>query len=201
LFFFSLKWSLKLLFFLFRGFFINKSNRTSFDPRPASTPHFSHSLFNTLSSYSASVAAAWTGLCNYSDHHHQFVNGPFTQLENQLKNFNGDVATLPANTWLIPQENRVQASYDLFRAQEQLSELFGVEELGAPREWNDEIQSIRSLPATELGEKIVKARLEYRVSQLLVVRIIFLILSSPLCRSLLTSLIPVRKSPWVSLKD
>jgi hypothetical protein len=103
------------------------------------------------------------------------VNGPFTQLETQLKNFNGDIATLPPNTWLIPQETRVQASYDLFRAQEQLSELFGVEELGAPREWNDEIQSIRSLPATELGEKIVKARLEYRVSELNFFEIIILI--------------------------
>jgi protein TIF31 len=148
-----------------RGFYVNRSNRTTFDPRPANNPHFAHTLFQTLLSFSANLRTAWTNLCTYSEQH-QFSSGPLSQLETQFQNFQGDVNTLPPNTWLMNPEIKNQSSYDLFRAQEHLSDLLGADELGAPREWNDEIQSIRSLPASELGEKIVKARLEHRVSSL-----------------------------------
>jgi protein TIF31 len=51
----------------------------------------------------------------------------------------------------------------MLRAQEHLSDLHGVEDFSAPREWNDEIQSIRTLKANDLSSKILKARLEYRM--------------------------------------
>ena len=41
------------------GFYINRSTRQVFDPRPALHPHFSHEIFNTLLGVSASLRASW----------------------------------------------------------------------------------------------------------------------------------------------
>eukprot|EP00599_Poterioochromonas_sp_BG-1_P000544 CAMPEP_0173137880 /NCGR_PEP_ID=MMETSP1105-20130129/3356_1 /TAXON_ID=2985 /ORGANISM="Ochromonas sp., Strain BG-1" /LENGTH=1420 /DNA_ID=CAMNT_0014050365 /DNA_START=191 /DNA_END=4453 /DNA_ORIENTATION=- len=146
-----------------RGFYVNRSNRNNFDPRPANTSHYNHNLFNTLLSYSSNLKTAWSAFVAYSNAKtFQNTRGPLEALYNQLQSFDGDVATLPPNTWFVGSDKNA-SNYDLFRAQEYVNDLHGVEELGAPREWNDEIQSIRALPANELNEKVVKARLEYRI--------------------------------------
>ena len=49
-----------------KGFYVNKSNKSLFDPTPAKNPHFSHILFQTLLSASISLRNAWIELCNSS---------------------------------------------------------------------------------------------------------------------------------------
>jgi hypothetical protein len=42
-----------------KGFFINKSNRQSYDPLPAPVPHYHHDLLHLIESVSASFRNAW----------------------------------------------------------------------------------------------------------------------------------------------
>lgn len=115
---------------------MNRSNRNNFDPRPASQPHYNHNLFNTLLSHSVSVRTAWSKLCDYSNTMTFFnTEGPLEPFGTQLKTFDGDVNTLPPTTWLFAADMKGSDNYDLFRAQEYVSDLHGIEELGAPREW------------------------------------------------------------------
>jgi protein TIF31 len=176
-----------------RGFFVNKSNRTHFDPSPAGHGHYFHSLFDTLAALSPAVRAAWQTLCAQSRAWAlQTVPGAMDAVAGLVASFAvsaGDsaaVAALPANSWLAPTTVTVSVAadqlsssststtmaqtlsgaahkYDMLRAQDSLGDLAGVEELGAPREWNDELQSIRALQATDLNAQILKARLEHRM--------------------------------------
>jgi protein TIF31 len=152
-----------------KGFYINKSNRNSFDPKPTSSTSsfYCHNLFDTLLHYSATLRHTWSNFCKHSNSMNFALSGPLEPLQQQYQIWNGDVNTLPtaSHSWLIPSplNESCKSSYDLYRTNEYLCDLYGAEELGAPREWNDEIQSIRSLSANELGEKVVKARLEYRI--------------------------------------
>jgi hypothetical protein len=155
-----------------RGFYINKSNRSQFDPRPASNPHFSLDLFTLLHEYSANVRTAWTAFCEKSNvWNATAVSGPLDQVASVYAHFNNDLTMLPPSGWIAPKVSSdansyhgVAQSYDMLRVQEDAADLHGADDLGAPREWNDEIQSIRSLKAEDLSEKIVKARLEHKVS-------------------------------------
>lgn len=54
-------------------------------------------------------------------------------------------------------------TYDLYRAQEDLCDIYGVDELGATRDWNDEIQTVRFMPTKDIQEKIISARYEFKV--------------------------------------
>lgn len=151
---------------------MNKSNRSQFDPRPASNSHFSHDLFTTLYEYSANLRAAWTTYCEKSNTWNATSTaGPLDSVATVYAQFNNDLTTLPPAAWVAPKVSTdastyhsLPQTYDMLRVQEDVGDLHGTEELGAPREWNDEIQSIRSLKAEDLSEKIVKARLEHRVS-------------------------------------
>ena len=44
------------------GFYVNRSTRTSFDPAPASSPHFSHELLFSLIGAVPTFAMAWSDL-------------------------------------------------------------------------------------------------------------------------------------------
>ncbi len=54
-------------------------------------------------------------------------------------------------------------TYDIYRAQEDLCDMYGVDELGATRDWNDEIQTVRFMPTKDVHEKIISARYEFKV--------------------------------------
>ena len=54
-------------------------------------------------------------------------------------------------------------TYDIYRAQEDLCDMYGVDELGATRDWNDEIQAVRFMPTKDVHEKIISARYEFKV--------------------------------------
>ena len=157
-----------------RGFYVNRSNRAVFDPSPANSPHFYHNLFDTLSDLSVNVKNAWSVLCDRSKTWSTtIVPGALDAVVHLYSSFNGDFHTLPVNTWIVPGGDKKDKdgfalaasppSYDMLRTQDFLSDLHGAEDFSAPREWNDEIQSIRTLKANDLPSKILKARLEHRM--------------------------------------
>jgi protein TIF31 len=150
---------------------VNKSNRNTFDPTPAANPFFAHDLFGTICGYSQQVRTAWTTLCEVSSS--WFTGSEPGALDGLIRTFvdmKVDETAFPAGSWIAPTSNagsdntsQAKASYDVYRVQQSLTDLYGVEELGAPREWNDEIQSVRLLQAQDDNEKIMKARLEYKI--------------------------------------
>lgn len=168
---------------------MNKCNRSYFDPSPAANHCFSHELFETLLKASPSLRSAWSSVLATRNSVGQAAQADaesatpldvmawmYSQGRGQLT-AEGGMPTLQWNAYhpeayrwhtdgaeasARPSEN-AHHSYNLFRTQQELSSLHGVEELGAPREWNDEIQSIRSLKAGDASEKVMKAKLEYKV--------------------------------------
>eukprot|EP01039_Chlorochromonas_danica_P005330 gene5330-5865_t len=154
-----------------KGFYINKCSRHYFDPSPAAHPHFAHDLFSTLYGFSSGIKAAWTKLCSAAD---QALTAATSTASRPLDGLaelllEGNDSKL-AGSWILPTRSvsaedfkRNGHTYDSVRAQESFSDLCGPEDLGAPREWNDEIQSIGSLKAQEFSEKVIKARLEYKI--------------------------------------
>lgn len=152
-----------------KGFYVNKSNRSTFDPTPAPKAYFSHTLFGTLLGVSTSLRTAWVEFCQKSTELEAvFTNSSaLDHIISTFKSFNNDLDTLPANTWILPSKNDPFApsshSYDMLRVQSNLGDLHGADELGIVREWNDEIQSIRKLSADDLPLLEVKSRLEHRI--------------------------------------
>jgi protein TIF31 len=150
---------------------VNKSNRNTFDPSPAANPFFAHDLFGTICGYSQQVRAAWATLCEVSNS--WFTGSEPGALDGLIRTFvdmKVNETAFPTGSWIAPTSHsgadnasQATASYDVYRVQQCLTDLYGVEELGAPREWNDEIQSIRLLQAQDDSEKIMKARLEYKI--------------------------------------
>lgn len=61
-------------------------------------------------------------------------------------------------------ERLYKHTYDMGRAQSDMWDSYGLEEKGLMREWNEELQEIRSLPSAELNERILKARLQYKLT-------------------------------------
>lgn len=131
-----------LLLISCRGFYLNKSNRTTFDPSPAVHPHFAHELFFTICDVSANVRSAWATVCEESKHFFSaVVPGPLDNFIQGFTNFKADLSTLPTSAWIIPNTQSSEGfsaakhGYDIFRAQEFMSDLCGADELSTPREW------------------------------------------------------------------
>lgn len=161
------------MFSFHSGFYVNKSNRGQFDPTPAAHPYFAHDLFTTISGFSAQTRAAWAAICEASKSWFGPNNAPgaLDGLIRTFVDFNLNDMKLPTGAWVAPASHgdgltasAAKPTYDTYRVQQNMGDLCGAEELGAPREWNDEIQSIRTLQASDLNERILKARLEYKVS-------------------------------------
>ena len=55
-------------------------------------------------------------------------------------------------------KDRFVHGYDMSRAHDALIDLFGADDVGVLREWNDEIQTTRVLATKEIGDKVLQAR-------------------------------------------
>lgn len=139
------------------GFFVNKSNRYTFDPLPASSACFSHELFGTLLSISASLKSAWYDICNNKSvgNSTNSNKGGNSGALNVIKAFYAqgrDDVVLSKPQWIVPLPNTfstgvssvgnnsgnsksLKHTYNLSRMHDDLEDLFGAEEPGAPREW------------------------------------------------------------------
>ena len=81
-----------------KGFYVNKSNRSLFDPTPAKNPHFSHELFQTLLSASSSLRNTWTELCNSSKIVHDADGSIVDRVYGSHDDDNGDDVPRALNT-------------------------------------------------------------------------------------------------------
>ena len=145
---------------LYSGFYVNKCNRSYFDPSPAANHCFSHELFDTLLMASPTLKAAWAQVTSTrpsaaTSGQTDTAPSPLDVMAWMYSQGRGHLATeggAPKLQWNAynpeaykcftegaepnakPSEN-ARHSYNLFRTQQELSSLHGVEELGAPREW------------------------------------------------------------------
>ena len=53
--------------------------------------------------------------------------------------------------------------YDMSRVQEELCDGYGVEDRGVTRDWNEELQAMRELPAEELVQRVDRSRFMYKL--------------------------------------
>jgi protein TIF31 len=170
------------------GFYVNRSTRTAFDPAPAPHAHYSHELLDTILGLSASCRSAWKALSTHAldDEGRRrdpgaldgiaalYVTGHGSDLATNLKpqwniaaatNFGG-----PSNSHGNGLSNGHSAAtqragdrfahpYSVARAQAAAADLFGMEEPGTLREWNDEVQATRAMVPTALFEKIQRAHI------------------------------------------
>lgn len=120
------------------GFFVNRSSRTRFDPSPAANHHFHHGLMDTLQSCCASLRSTWQGLVAAADENRDPTGGeshPFNAMA-PAYSAGRPPSSAASHEWVVPRSVHCAThSYDLFRSQLELSDLHGMEELGASREW------------------------------------------------------------------
>lgn len=160
------------------GFYVNNCTLNHFDPTPAEKAHFSHELLYTLAGANAPFKLQWESLGSKLES----TEKPAT-VSNTSANALQSIAALYQKgrgdfTFQSPQWHAQASSsggkckraidtkhkYDSSRAQIVLADAFGIEEKGVPREWNEEIQSIRALPAKNTSEQIMKSRFIYRTT-------------------------------------
>ena len=152
------------------GFYVNKSSRAFFDPNPAAVAHFSHELFNTLMSVSTSLRLAWQKFTstNLDSLAEGIQPGALDTIATTLVQGRADtlIQKWQWNSFAPPSDaalaGAVAHTYDLYRLEEELCDSYGMEEKGSCREWNEEIQQIRSMVATSIEEKILKAKLSHK---------------------------------------
>ncbi|OQR96226.1 eukaryotic translation initiation factor 3 subunit [Achlya hypogyna] len=133
------------------GFFVNKSSKTTFDPRPAAAHH--HLLLDVLSAASPAFAAQYAKLLATAE---AWATAGASSVEAMVQ------ATSGANSlvWTTPVATTAHA-FDANRAQDDLS--VGIDERGVIRDWNEEYQCARELPAATVREQIVRARVLYKI--------------------------------------
>jgi protein TIF31 len=173
------------------GFYINKSTRHSFDPSPALNSHFSHELFPLLCKACPTLQMAWSSFENINRDIINDNQGALDDIATLFSQGRQDILTKRIQWNIVPVnlfKNRNGSTaplhkYDINRAQEDLCDSFGIylsiyqsiyliyniniigmEDKGAPREWNEEIQSIRSLPVVTTQDKIMKTKYAYKLS-------------------------------------
>jgi protein TIF31 len=126
-----------------RGFFVSRSTNQKFDPTPKHPQKLpTHSLLTLLQNLSPQFTNTFASL------HSTDVNAEILS-DAPLAN------ALPAFPWLVQPP---QISPDSARTQKPWLEALS-EGQGNLRDWNDEIQSTRSLPSTGIRERLIRERL------------------------------------------
>eukprot|EP01038_Epipyxis_sp_PR26KG_P005210 gene5210-7248_t len=171
------------------GFYVNKCNRNHFDPNPAAQCHFAHELFITLLGVSSLLQSTWVNIISKYPAVDEgkplesvaalFMQGRGDQisLKPQWNVFNAELLVNTLNIDNnVPTDDVLRSTkaavvdkfshkYDSYRVQTDIIDLItlGTDEIGSSREWNEETQQIRAIPAKDINEVIMKARLEYKI--------------------------------------
>jgi protein TIF31 len=135
-----------------KGFYINKSSASRFDPAPRTSPddYPSCSLFDVLCGVSPLF------LANFS----KLFKDPISQRDYfavvPISN------CLPSHPWLARKHDHTA---DVLRSQcaYLLTGATSIDTLDGTRDWNDEIQSTRELPRSTLPERLMRDRVLNRV--------------------------------------
>lgn len=130
-----------------RGFFVNNSSNNKFDPTVKRAPSAeklteSHSLITLLQHVSQLFASSFEKLQNFITDHHMLEVLPVN-------------TTLQAYPWAI---KPYPHTFDLARPADALLS-YGTDSVDSLRDWNDELQSHRELPRTNLQERVLRERL------------------------------------------
>ncbi|KAI9279396.1 clustered mitochondria-domain-containing protein, partial [Umbelopsis sp. AD052] len=130
-----------------RGFFVSNSSNNKFDPTLKRAPSAeklteSHSLITLLQHVSPLFATTFEKLQKFITDHHMLEVLPVN-------------TTLPAYPWAV---KKTPHTFDLTRPADALLN-YGTDSVDSLRDWNDELQSHRELPRTNLQERVLRERL------------------------------------------
>ncbi|KAI8337160.1 clustered mitochondria-domain-containing protein [Chlamydoabsidia padenii] len=129
------------------GFFVNNSTPTEFNPRPrGGASKRAHSLIRLLQSLSPQFATNFIKVQDFITKHHM-------------------LEVLPVNTYLPSYPWAAQTTeptFDLARPAEPYLN-YGVDAVDSLRDWNDELQTHRELPKSNLQERVLRERLITKV--------------------------------------
>ncbi|KAJ0400195.1 hypothetical protein ATCC90586_009331 [Pythium insidiosum] len=143
------------------GFYVNRSTATTFDPQPRAGSSPKHLLLDVLLSASDKFRASYEALLAKAARLAQ--HGP-ASIEWMVAAGNPIGGKQP---WNVPVGIRGQSeskhAYDANRAEDELCATFGMDERGVMRDWNEEYQCCRELPATTLKEQLVRSRVMYKI--------------------------------------
>lgn len=131
-----------------RGFFVNNMTDTKFDPTPkiGLRKLEAHSLITLLQDLSPQFAANFAKLQDFITRHNMLEILPVNTY-------------FPAHPWAVQEPKHV---FDPSRPAEPLL-LYGADAAESMRDWNDELQSHRELPKTNLQERVLRERLINKV--------------------------------------
>ncbi|KAI8074519.1 clustered mitochondria-domain-containing protein [Gongronella butleri] len=129
-----------------RGFYVNQSTMTEFNPKGRGAGKHAHSLIRLLQQVSPLFAKNFALVQDFITQHHM-------------------LEVLPVNTYHAEHAWAVvppTVTYDAARPAEPYLH-FGADAVDALRDWNDELQSHRELPRTNLQERVLRERLITKV--------------------------------------
>ncbi|KAK7087364.1 clustered mitochondria protein homolog [Littorina saxatilis] len=130
-----------------RGFYLNQSTEDNFNPRASQPKYLSHSLIDLMNQISPLFKKNFAVLLRKRSMKHPFERVP---------------TPYQVYSWLAPTpEHQV----DYIRAEDAFSTRLGYEEHipGQTRDWNEEIQTTRELPHTNLPERLIRERAIFKV--------------------------------------
>ncbi|KAK3710501.1 hypothetical protein RRG08_021316 [Elysia crispata] len=130
-----------------RGFYLNQSTEDEFNPKQAQPKYLSHSLVDLLNQISPAFKRSFSALLKKRSQKHPFERVP---------------TPYQMYVWMAPQADH---QVDYIRAEDAFSTRLGYEEHipGQTRDWNEEIQTTRELPKTNLPERLIRERAIFKV--------------------------------------
>ncbi|GFS12676.1 clustered mitochondria protein homolog [Elysia marginata] len=130
-----------------RGFYLNQSTEDEFKPKQAQPKYLSHSLVDLLNQISPAFKRSFSALLKKRSQKHPFERVP---------------TPYQMYVWMAPQADH---QVDYIRAEDAFSTRLGYEEHipGQTRDWNEEIQTTRELPKTNLPERLIRERAIFKV--------------------------------------
>lgn len=130
-----------------RGFYVNQSTDEVFNPKAANSKAVYHSLVDLLSNVSPLFRRNFQNIQRRRHQRH-----PFERLATPYQVY----------AWAAPQ---LEHTVDSIRAEDAFSSKLGYEEHmpGQTRDWNEEMQTTRELPRSNLTERIMRERAIFKV--------------------------------------
>lgn len=135
-----------------RGFYLNRCTETSFDPRPSQPLLLFHSLVDLCRFLSPGFKRNWDQLLKVRAAKHPIERAP---------------APYQVYSWLSP---ILEQTKDSLAKEEWAGGRLGWEEAlpGQTREWNEELQCTKELPAKLLANRIIRERASFKANSDLV---------------------------------
>ncbi|XP_073485466.1 clustered mitochondria protein homolog [Aquarana catesbeiana] len=131
-----------------RGFYVNQSTAETFNPKPSSPSHLSHSIVELLNQVSPAFKKNFTALQKKRVNRH-----PLERIATPYQVY----------TWIAPNTNHI---IDCVRAEDAYNLRLGYEEHipGQTRDWNEELQTTRELPRKLPADQQLRQRANFKIN-------------------------------------